>query len=43
MRINLVDLDNDILEIIGGYVKKDNEHRLDKEDDLKKQILSLII
>ncbi len=36
MSINLLGLDNDILEIIRGYVKKDNEHRLDKEDNLKK-------
>ncbi len=35
---NLLDLDNDILNIIGDYVKKDNERRMDKEDDLKKQI-----
>ena len=25
--INLLDLDNDILNIIGGYVKKDNDER----------------
>ena len=29
--INLLDLDNDILNIIGGYVKKDNIDRLQKE------------
>ena len=34
--INLLDLDNDILNIIGDYVKKDNERRIDKEDDFKK-------
>ncbi len=33
---NLLDLDNDILNIIGDYVKKDNERRLDKEDDFEK-------
>ncbi len=33
---NLLDLDNDILNIIGDYVKKDNERRIDKEDDFKK-------
>jgi hypothetical protein len=32
MNTNLLDLNTDILNIIGGYVKKDNEHRLDKED-----------
>ncbi len=35
---NLLDLDNDILNIIGDYVKKDNERRIDKEDDFEKQI-----
>ena len=29
-------LDNDIL-IIGDYVKKDNERRIDKEDDFEKK------
>ena len=28
--INLLDLDNDILKIIGGYVKKDNVERTEK-------------
>ncbi len=32
-QFNLLDLDNDVLDIIGGYVKKDNERRIDKEDD----------
>ncbi len=36
MNTNLSDLKNDILEIIGGYVKRDNELRMDKEDDFKK-------
>ena len=36
MNTNFLDLKNDILEIIGGYVKRDNERRMDKEDDLKK-------
>jgi hypothetical protein len=31
--INLLDLDNDILNIIGAYVKKDNNRRIRKEDD----------
>jgi hypothetical protein len=33
--INLLDLDNYILNIIGDYVKKDNECRKDEEEDLK--------
>ena len=36
MNTNFLDLKNDILEIIGGYVKRDNERRMDKEDDFKK-------
>ena len=40
--INLLDLDNDILNIIGGYVKKDNEERkkeiFNKADKLFKKI-----
>ncbi len=35
--INLLDLGDDILNIIGGYVKKDNERRIDKEDDFEKR------
>ena len=34
--INLLDLDNDILNIIGDYVKKDNERKISKEDDFEK-------
>ncbi len=34
--MNLLDLDNDVLNIIGGYVKKDNERRISKEDNFKK-------
>ena len=34
--LNLLDLDNDILNIIGDYVKKDNNRRIKKEDDFKK-------
>ena len=34
--MNLLDLDNDILNIIGDYVKKDNERRISKEDDFEK-------
>ena len=33
--INLLDLNNDILNIIGGYVKKDNLTRIRKESDEK--------
>ena len=33
--INLLDLNNDILNIIGKYVMKDNERRMDKEDSFK--------
>jgi hypothetical protein len=40
-QINLLDLDNDILNIIGDYVKKDNERRMDKEDDFEQ--IDLII
>ena len=35
MNTNLLDLNTDILNIIGDHVKKDNERRIDKEDDLK--------
>ena len=38
--MNLLDLNNDILNIIGDYVKKDNKRRIRKEKMiLKKQIL----
>ncbi len=33
---SLLDLNTDILNIIGDYVKRDNERRIDKEDDFKK-------
>ncbi len=33
--INLLDLGDDILIIIGGYVKKDNIDRMEKEEDFK--------
>ncbi len=36
MNTNLLDLNIDILNIIGDYVKKDNDHRIDKEDDFEK-------
>jgi hypothetical protein len=35
-QFHLLDLDNDVLNIIGDYVKKDNERRIDKEDDFEK-------
>ena len=31
MKMNLLELDNDVLSMIGGYVKKDNEKRLNEE------------
>ena len=34
--MNLLDLDNDILNIIGDYVKKDNKRRIRKENDFEK-------
>ena len=33
--INLLDLGDDILNIIGDYVKKDNHDRMEKEEDFK--------
>ncbi len=36
MNTNLLDLNTEILNIIGGYVKRDNERRIDKEDDFEK-------
>jgi hypothetical protein len=30
MNTNLLDLNNDILNVIGDYVKKDNEDRMEK-------------
>ncbi len=33
---NLLDLDNDILQIIGDYVKIDNAYRIEKEKDFEK-------
>ena len=35
MNTNLLDLNNNILNIIGGYVKRDNERRIDKEDSFE--------
>ena len=33
MNTNILDLDNDILNIIGDFVKKDNACRIEKEKD----------
>ena len=37
--MNLLDLNNDVLSMIGGYVKKDNENRL-KEERLIQSLLN---
>ena len=34
-QFNLLDFDNDVLNIIGDYVKKDNHERMEKEEDFK--------
>ncbi len=33
MNSNLLDLDNDILNLIGAFIKKDNAYRIEKEKD----------
>jgi len=35
MNTNLLDLDDDILNIIGDYVKMDNAYRIEKEKDFE--------
>jgi hypothetical protein len=40
-QFNLLDLDNDILNIIGGYVKADNLDRISNEK-LKQDILDYV-
>ena len=35
MNTNLLDLDDDILNIIGDYVKIDNAYRIEKEKDFE--------
>ena len=43
---NLLDLDNDVLNIIGDYVKKDNHDKMRKErvkQILKKELLIMLI
>ncbi len=37
---NLLDLNNDILEIIADYLKKDKSHRFEKEMILNLKIIS---
>ena len=32
--MNLLDLDNDVLNIIGGHVKKDNSDRMQKRKEI---------
>ncbi len=39
MNTNVLDLDNDILNVIGYYVKKDNDYRIEKEKILQIQII----
>ena len=39
--MNLLDLDNDILNIIGDYVKKDNHDRLKKREDVIRNSIKL--
>ena len=41
--MNLLDLDNDILNIIGDYVRADNERRISKEDDFTYNVRAIII
>ncbi len=42
--INLLDLDNDVLNIIGGYVKKDNHDRMKKmkQEKLKQDMFDYV-
>ena len=40
-KMNLLDLDDDILNIIGGYVKQDNIERISNEK-LKQDILKYV-
>ena len=39
-QFNLLDLDNDVLNIIGDYVKKDNHERMEK---IYKQCINYIV
>ena len=39
--MNLLDLDNDILNIIGDYVKKDNHDRLKKREEVIRNSIKL--
>ena len=40
---NLLDLDNDILQIIGDYVKMDNAYRIEKEKDFFFEINQFLV
>ena len=37
--MNLLDLNNDILNIIGGYVKQDNKRRIENERKREKEFI----
>jgi hypothetical protein len=39
MNTNLLDLNNDVLNIIGDYVKKDNNERI--QDDIVKETINI--
>ncbi len=43
MSIYLLDLDNDVLDIIGGYVTDDNLERMKKNKNLNKTYLNMLI
>ena len=38
-QFNLLDLDNDVLNIIGDYVKKDNKRRIENERKREKEFI----
>ncbi len=42
MNTNLLDLNYDILEITRGYVKKNNEHEIDKEYEFERTDFTLM-
>ena len=44
-KVNLLDLDNDVLNIIGDYVKADNIERIKEEEkhNKKMEILNLLM
>ncbi len=43
MNTNLLNLDNDILNIIGDFVKTDNAYRIEKEEDFGIRTKPLIV